>query len=403
MYAYVARQPIFNKSKKINGYELLFRGGMENSFPDVDGDEATLELLSTTFMTTNINDYTGGKQAFINFTRNLLVNKTPMLFPKETTVVEILETVDSEEAVVDACQHIARQGYTIALDDFVYDSTLLPLIDLADIIKFDFRQSSIDKIVSDIHQLPRYDLKLLAEKVETYEEFQTAIELGFDYFQGYFFSRPEVIKRKKLSPVKINLIRIMGEISQRQVDYSKLDNYISSDVSLSFKLLRYVNSSFFRRTSEISSIQQAIIMLGENEVRRFISMMALGKLSDDKPKELVKVSSIRAKFCELLTLAAKSASNPNELFMLGLFSLIDAILDISMETIMDDLPLSNQLKDALIKNQGFEFYFLRLAISYEKGDWSDVTFCSNILDIPENQLPGLYLDALKWGDMIVNL
>jgi len=404
MYAYIARQPIFSKARKINAYELLFREGDSNCFPEIDGDAATMQLLSNAFMTTNINNYTGGKKAFINFTRNLLINRIPLMLPQKTTVVEILEDVMAEKDVLESCREIVRRGYKIALDDFIYDINLSPLISLADIIKFDFRQSSIDDIVRDIHQLEKYNLKFLAEKVETYEEFRSAVELGFDYFQGYFFSKPEMIRKKKLSSTKLNLLRILNEVGRLDTDYDKLENYISNDLTVSYKLLRYVNSPYFRRSAEISTIQQAITLLGQNEIRRFISLMSMEGLCTDKPEELVKLSSVRAKFCELLALAApQTSTNPQELFMLGLFSLLDAILDFPMEDLLKELPLSPHIKEALMSRKGFDAYFLRLITSYEKGRWDDVAFCSSMLDIQDNQLPGFYLEAIQWGDMLANL
>jgi len=215
MKVYVARQPIFKKNKKLYGYELLFRGGMENTFPDIDGDTATSKLLSNSFFNIGIDRLTGGKVAFINFTQELLIRKIPMMFPIENIMVEILEDVRPDEEVVNACLDISKAGYAIALDDFVFKNELKPLIELAHIIKIDFMLSPIEEIRQLLNTLKGYKIKLLAEKIETYDEFEKAISMGFTYFQGYFFSKPEILSAKEVTPNKINLLQIVVEANKK--------------------------------------------------------------------------------------------------------------------------------------------------------------------------------------------
>ena len=403
MEVYVARQPIFRKNKKIYGYELLFREGMSNFFSGIDGNTATSKVLSNSFFTIGIEKITGKKLAFINFTRDLLLRQVPRLFPKERIVVEILEDVEPEENVVDACRVISQEGYGIALDDFFYKSGMEPLIAVANIIKFDFRSTPLEEITTNLERLSGYGVSFLAEKVETNEEFKTALEMGFDYFQGYFFSKPEIIVGKDISSAQMNLLEIMAEVNKSNFKFSKVEEIIARDVSISYKLMRYINSAYFRRVAEISSIKQAIVLLGENGIRSFLSLIAMTKLAGDKPDELIRSSIIRAKFCELVGKNNGSKVNPSELFTLGLFSSIDAILNDTMENLMEKLPLSKNIKDALIHGKGELNDYLRLSICYEKGNWEEVSELKETIGLDEKELPSYFMEALIWADTITSL
>ncbi|MCD6280245.1 MAG: HDOD domain-containing protein [Deltaproteobacteria bacterium] len=397
---YVARQPIFDSRKKILGYELLFREDMKNIFPGIDGNVATSKLLSNTFFNIGLTRITGRKKAFINFTYDLLIKKVPLLFDNKTTVVEILEDVETDSNILSACKEIAEKNYTIALDDFVYKKDLEELMHLSHIIKIDFRATSREEIREFIKLSLPYKVSLLAEKVENYDEFNIAKDMGFSYFQGYFFSKPEIIKAKEIPSLKVNFLQIMSEANRRDLSFTRLEKYISHDVGISYKLLRYINSPYFRRIEKISSIKQAIVMLGENGIRQFLSLIALSELVSNKPQELLRNSVIRAKFCELLGDRNPSGLDKSELFTLGLFSLIDAILDDSMENVMSRLPLSENIKNALLKGEGRLADFLKLVISYETGDWDNVSALSSHLGVNEEKLPLHYLEAIIWADAI---
>ena len=397
MEVYVARQPIFNKNKEIFGYELLFRDGISNAFPDIDGDTATSKLLSSSFLTMDIDHISGKKKAFINFTRELLVRKVPTMFPKENIIVEILEHVEPEEEVVSACQDMHRNGYEFALDDFVYEHDYEPLINLARIIKIDFRLTPQERIKEILEKLGGRGIKFLAEKVETHDEFQVAVDMGFEYFQGYFFSKPQILKARDISPSKLHMLQVVVEANKDDVSFEKLEGFISQDISISYKLMRYINSAYFRRIQDISSIRQAIVLLGEKEIRRFISLMAMAKLCAGKPDELIRSSIIRARLCELLG-KCRFGRDGSELFALGLFSLIDAILDDSMENLMKQLPLSPNIKNALVKGEGELADFVRLTSCYEIGDWDGISKTASRIGVNEGEVPGCYIDAVGWAD-----
>lgn len=398
MNVYLARQPIFTKSLKIHAYELLFRESMANLFPDIDGDHATSRVLSSTFFTSGLGQITGGKPAFVNFTPHLLLRRIPLLFPPLTTTVEILETVEPTPEIVTSIKELSEKGYPIALDDFVYHPRFEPLIGMANIIKIDFQTGTPDEIQDCVRRVTPRGIKLLAEKVETVAEFQTALTWGFTLFQGYFFSKPLVMTQKDIPSLKMNLIQIMSEANNDDFQVQKMKKLIERDVGISYKLLRYLNSPYFGRRNEISSIKQAIVMLGEKGLRQFISVIVLAELSADKPDELIKSSIIRAKVCESLALLGTRKLDASELFTLGLFSLIDAILDARMEDIMQKLPLAGEIKSALLGKAGLLFDYLRLAECYEKGDWDLALQLAARYGIPEETLPVSYREAIGWAD-----
>jgi len=399
MDAYVARQPIFNRRKKIFGYELLFRDATARFAPEIDGDTATSTVLGNTFFNIGIDTLSGGKKSFINFTENLLVKKIPLLLPIGGTVIEILENVRPTQELIAACQEMVKKGCTLALDDFAYSPALKPLIDLAHIIKFDFRLSSTDQIASYLEQIPpRKGLNMLAEKIETYQEFEQAKEMGFDYFQGFFFCKPQLVKGKQISGSQLNLLQIMAAVNRADFDFSALESLIAPDVSLSYKLLKYINSAFFAKARQITSIQQALVYMGEAEIRRFVSLIAMSNLARGKPDELIRVSCIRGKFCELLGALTDHRYDPGELFTLGMFSLIDAIVDQPMARVMKELPLSESIKSALCDRRGELIGYLALVENYEKGLWALVGRLAEALKIPSDSLTEAYRKACAWAN-----
>ncbi|MEJ2662088.1 MAG: HDOD domain-containing protein [Desulfobacteraceae bacterium] len=403
MDAHVARQPIFDIRKKISGYELLFRDQTARYNPNVDGDVATSTVLANSYFSIGMDSLVGDKKSFINFTQSLLQQKYPLLLPKEATVIEILENVQPTPKLISACMEMARKGYTFALDDFTYAPELQPLIELAHIIKFDFRLTSAEIIQDYLRKIKRQDnLILLAEKIETHEEFQQALDMGFNLFQGFFFCKPELISSKEIPGNQLALLQIMAAVNRPEFDIGEIETLIAPDVSLAYKLLRYINSAFFAKAQKISSIQQALVYMGETEIRRFVSLIAMSNLAQDKPGELIRAACVRGKFCELLGGVIQQQVAPSELFTLGMFSLIDAILDQPMQIVMKELPLANDIKTALIDRKGRLIGYLLLVETYEKGQWEQMTKVAQVMKIQEEKLPELYLEACKWSNSFMN-
>jgi c-di-GMP-related signal transduction protein len=392
---YVARQPIFDTRKSLFAYELLFRDSLTNMIPPIEGDIATSKLLLNSFLSIGLESLSGGHKVFINFTQNLISQEIPALFPIGQTVVEILEDVQPEADVIRACRSLSGKGYLLALDDFVFQDGMEPLIELADIIKIDFRQIQLAEIEINLKRMKRFKARLLAEKVETHEEFHKAAGMGFDYFQGYFFSRPEIIQGKEIPSSQIGLLRTVARVNKPDFDFVEVEKVIIQDLGIAYKLLRYINTAFFRRLNKVQTIQQALRILGEKEVRRFVSLLALSTVAPGKPFELIHNTFIRARFCELLGRASACAETSEALFTVGLFSSINAILDQPMQTVVAKLPLSDAVAEALVIRKGRLGNFLSLVENYERGDWESVSRTAAELCILEEKIPALYLEACQ--------
>jgi c-di-GMP-related signal transduction protein len=401
MDAYVARQPIFDRKKSLYAYELLFRDGLNNYMPNIDGDTATTKLLSSSFFTIGIDKISAGKRTFINFTQNLLETDIPLMFPRETTVVEILEDVNPDSLVIEACKKLSSLGYYLALDDFVFKLELKPLIELADIIKIDFRITPVDEMKKILKTFSPKKIIFLAEKVETNEEFKAALDMGFELFQGYFFSKPEIIKGREISSSSIQYLSFMVEINKPNYNLNELETIIARDISMSYKLLRYVNSAFFSRSANITSLKQALLVMGRDEINRFVSLIGLSKMASNKPDELIRSACIKSRLCEKLGAVSGCRATNDELFLLGLFSNLDAILDQPMNEIMEKLPLSASIKGALVSREGELASFLHLAEFYEQGNWDGVKKYAAKCCILENIIPNIYLEACAWANEFV--
>jgi EAL and modified HD-GYP domain-containing signal transduction protein len=403
METFIARQPIFNFNRRLFAYELLYRGSDTLEKSQVSGNQATSALLSSTFFTEGLDKISNNKPCFVNFTEDLLVGKLVHTFPKNKVFVEVLEDVRPTTAVIDACKKLKEAGYVLALDDFIYDQNLLPLIELADIIKFDFQTTSADALGKALHDLSKFDIEFLAEKVESMEEFERGIKLGFSYFQGYFFARPETIKIKELAANKINLLRLLSQVNQESISNEKMTELISSDVALSYKLLRYINSSYFYRISKIESIQHAIAFLGEKEIRRFVTLITISEIATDKPTELVRLALSRAKFCELLAIASTLQSEPEEIFLLGLFSLMDAMLDTTIAHAVATLPLDDMVKQALTLRQGPLASYLEAVISYERQERDRCLSAITQLGVKKETIYSMYIESLEFADKFTSM
>jgi EAL and modified HD-GYP domain-containing signal transduction protein len=399
MEIFVARQPVFTAQKTIFGYELLFRIGLDNVFPDIDGTTATSGVLANTFFSFGLDDILAEKPGLINFTRDLLVKQTPLLFPKEHIIIEVLEDIEPEPEVIQALKDFKDQGFRIALDDFVYDKKFDEMIDICDMIKFDLMETPLDTLAPLFTSiLADRPITLLAEKVETHEEFEQAKAMGFDLFQGYFFSRPEILSKKEISANQITNLKLLCETGRKDPDFTAIENLIKKDVALSFKLLKFINSAYFHRPTPIDTIKDAITFLGSNELKKFISVVAISHLNPGKPNELIRSSVIKARMCEQCGTILKIRFNPDELFTIGLFSSMDAIMDMPMTDILSSITLSDRIKEALLgKDDQFQ-QLHDLVRHFEQGKWTHRRFQKKEDSSLVKNLPGFYRDAVKMAD-----
>ena len=393
---FVARQPILDEHQQVYGYELLFRAGVENAFPRSDPNQASSRVIADTYFLLGIESLTAGRRAFINMTRDLLVEGAAMLLPRDTAVVEVLETVSAEPDVVKACVELKRAGYVLALDDFVHDDRLRPLLDLADIVKVDVLATSLDEQRVLLDTVKRPGLVFLAEKVETAEAFAAARDLGYTYFQGYFFCCPVIVSGKDVPGFKVHYLQLLSALHRPELAFTELEDIIKRDLSLSYKLLRYVNSAYFARKRPIESIREGLMYLGENTVKTWVSVLALAAVGRDKPAELVAQAVIRAKFCELI--AALTPVVTDQAFLTGLFSLMDAIMGRPLAEILHDLPLAEDIKHALLGGGGPLGTIHELSRAQERGDWAAIANCTARLGIQAQRAPALYGEAVTWGE-----
>ena len=399
MYFYAARQPILDKEKKLVGYELLFRDGVDNVFPEIDGDEATSRLIEGSQFNFGLDDLTDNKPAYINFTLETLQKGYPLLLGKDQIVVEILETIQPGKRLLAVVKDLKEKGYTLALDDYIHQPVWRHFYPFIDIIKIDFltcTKESIQEVIEAIKPFPQ--IQLLAEKVETYEKYQLAVDMGFSYFQGFFFSKPEMVQSKTLPPSEMALAELLYETSSVDVNLKKITEVFERDVNLSYKLLRYSNSAAFKRRAEISTIKQALIVLGNEEIKRFLSLLFAAQVAADKPAELIRLSLTRARFTELLAISHGQLRDTGMAFLTGMMSLMDAILDEDMPSGMKKLPLSNDIKAALLDEEGQLAVYLRLVKQYEQANWQGAKDIQHELGLAPEEVPDAYHDAVNWAN-----
>jgi EAL and modified HD-GYP domain-containing signal transduction protein len=397
---FVARQPIFDSEKHIYGYELLFRHGLENFFDATlfDHDYASSKVILDSYLLFDLKDLTRGRRAFLNFTEKVLLHEGALALSPDDIVVELLETVEPLPEVVEACKKLKDKGYLLALDDFEYDPRFRPLIDLADIIKVDFLATIGEERKTVIEQSDRKNIKFLAEKVENNDEYTQSIEYGYAYFQGYYFSKPVIVSGKDVPSYKVNLLQLLKEMQKPEIKIGKLELIIARDVSLSYKLLKFINSAAFGFVNDIRSIKHALNLMGIGEFKKWMSLVLLSQMGSDKPNELLINSLIRAKFCELTAESMGKKSKSSDFFLMGLLSLIDAFLDRPIADILQELPISADIKDAI---QGAETTLgnvLKLIINYEQSRWNTVSELSQTLNVEENGVLENYFTSIKWAN-----
>lgn len=394
---FVARQPIFDRYQKIYGYELLFRSGLENFFnQDLDIDFASSKTLLDTLLLFGIDQLTQGKKMFLNFSKKVLLSEVALALPKEQLIIELLETIQPEPEVITVCKKLRNNGYVLALDDFQYVPNYQPLIDLANIIKVDFLSTKGQERKEIIQRNRNKKIKYLAEKIESYEEYKEAVNIGYSYFQGFFFCRPLIVSGRDVPSYKLNLFQALQELNQAYMDVKKIEDIILRDVSLTYKLLRFINSAAFGIPGEIKSIRQALLLLGVVELKKWMSLIVLSQISSDSPEELLVQSIVRAKFCETIADQTKLKHRKYDFFLMGLFSYIDIFLNRPMADILAELPIAADIKDALMGVPNDLRLVLDLIIMYEQGNWDSVSEISNKLDIGHGKILPNYLAAIKW-------
>jgi EAL and modified HD-GYP domain-containing signal transduction protein len=391
---YVARQPILSSNEQVFGYELLFRDGIEDYFRHTDADIASRSTLDTSILM-GLDVLCDGRRAFMNCTRETLLKDYVTLLPAARVVVEILESVPVDDLVKAACIRLKEAGYAIALDDFIADDPRSALVPYADIIKVDLKGTSPDEQVAMVKRYASFRCRMLAEKVETRKEFSACKQAGFSYFQGYFFRRPEVLQAREIPKNQVNYLRLLQAISQNEIDVNEIEAIIKAEASLCYRLLRYLNSAAFGFSNEIHSVRHGLSILGEREVRRWVRLVATLGAGQNKSSDLVLSALVRARYCELL--GPKIPHGESDLFLVGLFSLMDAILELPMGIVLEGISLDHETRAVLLGQESKLDPIYRLMLAQEKADWSVLTELCLYLKLTEGEVTECHWKAMQWA------
>jgi EAL and modified HD-GYP domain-containing signal transduction protein len=401
---FVARQPIFNRNRKVWGYELLFRSAANQTrYDGTEATSATRQVISNGMLSIGFDKLLRGKHACINFGREMLLQNMYTSLPHQTTVIELTEDIEPDAEVLAAVKRMRAEGYRIALDDFRPSPQMEPLLEFANLVKVEMCTPKPEQEVM-LREFQARGIRMLSEKVETDEEFRWALKAGYDYFQGHFFACPVILQGRQIPAIKLHCLRLIQEAHRAELDFTRLTKLISEDVSFSYKLLRYANSARFGRANKIHSIRRALVVLGEYGIRKWVSIAALPTIAADKPGELMRQSLVRARFCELLG-QASGQTVEEQAFLLGLFSLLDALLDRPINDVLTEVGLAPEL-DSVLRGQAPDDSILntiyQLVRAYEAGNWELVECLAARMGAPADLIGAAYCEALPWADDIAN-
>ncbi len=381
---FVGRQGIYDRNLRLYAYELLYRDNLENRAVLNNGDQASSRVILNAFLEFGLERIASDRRVFLNLTRNLLVEQQPIPFEKERVVLEILEDVEIDEQLIESVASLAKKGYTFALDDFAFEPRWKPLLPFVKIIKIDVPALEWNGLAARVRKLKDFNLLLLAEKVETRDEYKQLRDLHFDLFQGYFFSRPQIISGNRLSGNQLVILRLLASLNDPSVTPEQLETLIGQDPSLVFKILRFLNSAAVALPRKVESIKQAIIYIGTRRLQAWASLIVLSRI-EDKPEELFTIALVRAHMCASL-MTQIDTEWVEQAFTTGLLSILDSLMDRPLAEIIPQVPLSDSIKAALLDRTGVLGETLTCSLAFENCDW-DNTRCQNI---PQDMLQEIY-------------
>jgi c-di-GMP phosphodiesterase len=384
---FIGRQPIFDRGQRVVGYEILFRAEDRNQARVLDAETATATVVLNALTEIGLERIVGPHVAWINLPRESVLSGIATMLPAAVAGFEILEGQKVDDALVAGVRGLKDQGYRIALDDFEYSAEYVPLLEIVDVVKLDYLALGSDRFAAEVETLKAYPVQVLAEKVETNEAHQYCLALGCDLFQGFFYQKPELLRQRRIELTAGSMLQVISALQNTQLQFDELEPLIAHDLPLSLRLLRYINSAFFVLRHEVTSVRQALVLLGMENVRRWATLTVMGSIEGKTP-ELTSTALIRARFCELAGLA--SGMDGPGLFTVGLFSLIDAMLDVSLEEVMAELPFPNEMRVALLRHAGPMGRVLDAATSLEAGYFGDAK-----LLVPN--AGELYVQSLLWA------
>ncbi|MGE3313795.1 MAG: EAL and HDOD domain-containing protein [Planctomycetaceae bacterium] len=394
--SYLARQAIYDRDLNAVAYELLYRNGSENQAAVVDGDQATGEVMFNALVEMGLEQVIGKEQAFVNVTPSILLDGHCEAFPRDRIVIEVLEDIEPNDEIVAVLKQLSNDGFTIALDDFVLHDHLKELVRIADIIKIDVLALGREKTAEQVQRLQQFDVRLLAEKVETYEDFEFCKGLGMEMFQGYFVCKPQILEHRTITPDRLGTMQLLARLQDAKLEILELERLLMRDPAICVKLLRFINSSFCGLRNKVDSIRHAATLVGLRKIRIWAGLLAFGTFND-KPRELIRAANIRARMCERLA-EYMLDKHTDRCFTVGLLSLLDAFSDTPLETMLARLPLSPEVTSAILHREGPAGRILNCVTAYERGDWRSV----NKLQLPSDIVRNAYVESISWTQMVID-
>ena len=404
MDVFIARQPIFDNSKNLIAYELLYRDSEgASSFGNVDGSYATSVLISDAITVFGLNNLTNGRPAFVNFTKKLIMNDFAYLCNPDEIIIEIVEDTLIDDVFVTKIKELKEAGYRIAIDDYVGDESFDLLIEYADIIKVDILGMPLEKRAAIATRIAAMGKILLAEKVETSEDYEHAMMNNYTLFQGYYLQKPKTMSKKSINVHQGSYLELIRELSKADPDFNVLTNGVRKNVGLTYKLLQHINTLRYFRYFRVKSIRMALVTLGLDEVRRWILLMMAKDMGQKNNEELVKMAYIRGIFSEKISLRTRHKHRSNEIFIMGMFSLMDAVAETDLKIVLKDMPLEEDVLDAIVGRESNIGYILDLAKSFERGEWDKIAEICEQFHLNQEEIGKQYIDCLMYADTIFDL
>jgi EAL and modified HD-GYP domain-containing signal transduction protein len=402
MKVHVARQPIFNANRELRAYELLYRDKEALAYnSNTDGSKATRAVVSDAVTAFGMHNLTNGKYGFVNFTRQLLLGSLPSLLNPDDFVIEILEDVEIDREVLTRIEDLKRRNYIIALDDYCGEAKNEEIFDYINIVKVDFRLLDQASRASVAKKLLQKEITLLAEKVETEEEFHQAVADGYTLFQGYYFAKPTLFSKDTLDVASNTFLRVMRELRQPEPDFRELARIIRNDLSLSFRFLNQINSAAYYAGYRTNSLEDALVRLGLKEINRWVTLLFIRETVSKEMEELARMALVRGVFAEKLAQKIGTGVSPEEAFTTGMFSMIDAVLDNNLSLVLEDLHMSPEVKEALLGADNSLGRILRFTLLYEAGNWDEAfELTSKDNKIPSEEIADYYMEAITYADSV---
>jgi c-di-GMP-related signal transduction protein len=398
----IARQPIFDKNLDVFGYEIVSKSGLTNSYGSGDGNHASLSAIRNAFLLLGTKIVAGRKKIFLDLPRPLIVDGVALTLPSEITVINVVVGTEADETLVSACKALKEAHFSLSLEEEGIGGVDAnqDMLACVDIIRKPLKPMPDTNDSTRIHHYRAAGKVVLAEGVETREDFEAARTQGYDLFLGTFFAKPSLIRSREIPGNKLNCLQVLQEVNRTELDFAELEKAIKQDTSLCYTLLNYVNSAYFGLDESIGSIRHALVLLGEKEVRKWANLILFTFMGFDKPSELIVTSLIRARFCETLGIEMDMEDRASELFLMGMFSMFDALMGRPMAEILDAIHLSREVEKALLYGSDVYGRIFQTVASYEIGNWGDFAQHAEELGIEETVVPDLYLQAVEWAETV---